>query len=199
MRPHTEDGYPRRPKGPSAPSTSTSPALHARLSCGPAGLAVQWATGREAHSEVLTVSGVLRLGGLRTAVCRGGGGSGAVGLGFTDQRSKGVIRIHHFQRLQTERMCGHIIPVPGVRGNPFVAKKAQLNPRTVFRSMVDALQDTQRARMTVAMLCVAALSPRGSEGTHGFHLLVNFYGSTHKSASHQANNKNAKQTLMMIK
>lgn len=73
MRPHTEDGYPRRPKGPSAPSTSTSPALHARLSCGPAGLAVQWATGREAHSEVLTVSGVLRLGGLRTAVCRGGG------------------------------------------------------------------------------------------------------------------------------
>lgn len=91
------------------------------LSGNPAGEALQRGQ-PEGQSQVLTVSGVLRLGGLHGgAVGCGWGGGGTVSLGFADQHGQGVVRVHHLQRLRTERAQSH---------TTVCGKKAQLQPST---------------------------------------------------------------------
>lgn len=79
-----------------------------------------------AQGEVLTVSGVLHLGGLPSSAVRGRRGrGGAVGLGLPDQHGEGVVWVHHLQRLQTEKA---VTPLPVfchmelVRGNSRTAR-----------------------------------------------------------------------------
>lgn len=94
-------------------------------STGPARLPPHLTPCPEAHSEVLTVSGVLQLGGPHgRAICCGCSGGRTVGLGFTDQCRKGVIWVHHLQRLQREGVQGHTTSCILRHAEPFCGKKA---------------------------------------------------------------------------
>lgn len=74
----------------------------------PAGRALRVQAG--SRGAVLTVSGVLHLRGLPGGAVRGRWGrGGAVGLGLPDQHGEGVVRVHHLQRLRTEKA---VTPLP---------------------------------------------------------------------------------------